>query len=318
MIDYQSSEITTIMPCNLISPEVEAVSFALAEEKKNFLRYSAATGVYAALDQVSEEILDLIALELNTQYYDQTLPREKKEGLISQTLLWYMHGGTPSILIEFLSTILAGGYIEEWYEYGGNPFFFKTYAMVPEDEEVPEGYGKDVIQRINIYKNARSWLESLAFILQTEVLVEVAYECRLEIFSDFFARNNRAFLLLDGMWKLDGTHRLNGYQTAEDEFYPVVLDLVSGVSVPVRIEDVRTEFTTAADVDIGTELYLDIIAGSKEVTAINECMSVCSSIEERVHTDTALRVEKNLWYLDGTCLLDGTKTLNAEILEFDL
>ena len=318
MIDYQSSEITAIMPCNLISPETEAVSFSLAEEKKNFLRYSAATSLYAALDQVSEEILDLVALELNTQYYDQTLPREKKEGLISQTLLWYMHGGTPSILIESLSTILAGGYIEEWYEYGGNPFFFKTYAMVPEDEEIPEGYGKDVIQRINIYKNARSWLERFAFILQTEVLVEVDYECRLEIFSNFFARNNRAFLLLDGMWKLNGTHRLNGYQTAEDEFYPVILDMVSGVNVPVGMEDVQTEFTTAADLDMGTESYLDMMADSREETAIDEYMSICGSVEEMIHTDTALKVEKNLWYLDGTCLLDGTKTLNAEILEYDL
>ena len=74
------------------------------------------------IDEVPEPVLDLMALELNTQYYEQSLPRETKERLVSQTLVWYMHAGTPSVLDEFLGTVLAGGYIEEWYEYGGEPY----------------------------------------------------------------------------------------------------------------------------------------------------------------------------------------------------
>ena len=31
-----------------------------------------------------------------------------------------------------------------------------------------------------------------------------------------------------------------------------------------------------------------------------------------------LRVEKNLWYVDGTHLLDGSLKLNAEIINYEL
>ena len=34
--------------------------------------------------------------------------------------------------------------------------------------------------------------------------------------------------------------------------------------------------------------------------------------------DCQLRVEHNLWYLDGAALLDGTRFLDAEIFEYDL
>ena len=34
--------------------------------------------------------------------------------------------------------------------------------------------------------------------------------------------------------------------------------------------------------------------------------------------DCQLRVEHNLWYLDGTAFLDGSSFLDAEIYEYDL
>ena len=46
--------------------------------------------LYAAISDVPESVLDLMALELNAQYYEQNLPRNVKEQLVEQTLLWYM------------------------------------------------------------------------------------------------------------------------------------------------------------------------------------------------------------------------------------
>ena len=126
MVNYRSGGLRHIVPYNLLTPEVQAVGSAIEAEKQKHIKYAAATTLYAALSSVPEDILDLMALELNTQYYDQTLSRSLKERLVSQTLVWYMHAGTPSVLEEYLDTILEGGYVEEWYQYDGKPYYFKA------------------------------------------------------------------------------------------------------------------------------------------------------------------------------------------------
>lgn len=318
MIDYKDSQIVDILPYNLITPEARAISFAIAEEKRSFLRYSAATSLYADIDKIPEDILDLMALELNTQYYDQTLPRKKKERLISQTLLWYMHAGTPSILAEFLATILDGGYVEEWHTYGGNPYFFKAYARVSVDEMVPVNFGRDVIRRINLYKNARSWLESFAFILQTDARMEVKYESRLNMISNFFARNNRAFLLIDGSWFLDGTYRLNGYRTEDAEFYPVTLEMIGDFWAGAALEAGGCTVRTEEAVDIRTGTKFIIRSQMQKTVGLDEKMTFGNDVHMETQVNSFLRVEHDLWYLDGTYLLDGSKLLDAEIFDYVL
>ena len=45
-----------------------------------------------------------------------------------------------------------------------------------------------------------------------------------------------------------------------------------------------------------------------------------SGVGVEINTDirSRLRIENDMWYLDGTYLLDGTKLLDAEIIECDL
>ena len=73
MVDYKRGELLQIIPVNLLSPEVMAISYAVEEEKRIFLRYTAATSLYAAISDVPESVLDLMALELNAQYYELSL-----------------------------------------------------------------------------------------------------------------------------------------------------------------------------------------------------------------------------------------------------
>ena len=46
------------------------------------------------------------ALHYPCLLYTSSLPRNVKEKLIIQALTWYMHAGTPSVLSEFLGTVL--------------------------------------------------------------------------------------------------------------------------------------------------------------------------------------------------------------------
>lgn len=155
MIDLESGTLQDILPANLVTPETKALSYAFANAQKKMLEFAKVIHIYAELSRVPERVLDLMALELGTQYYDQSFTRDIKEKLILQTMVWYMHAGTPSVLDEFLGTVLDGGYIEEWYDYGGNPYFFRAYALTGNQEFKP-GYASDVKHQIEVYKNVRS------------------------------------------------------------------------------------------------------------------------------------------------------------------
>ena len=232
MIDFSHGELKDILPANLKGPEALALSFAVGQAMRRLQEFSRRIYMYAGLDRVPEEVLDLIALECNTQYYDQKLERSVKEALVAQTLVWYMHGGTPSVLQQFMDTVLQGGSLEEWFDYGGNPYFFKAYVNVSEDDAVPVSYGKQIRTQIGVYKNARSWLEMLAFILNTCFWVDVEYEIRLVLRSWYFPRANREFLYLDDTWLLNGQYLLDGFLDPEpEEFYPSRLRMTGNVTV---------------------------------------------------------------------------------------
>ena len=77
MIKLRDSQIAQILPDKLAEiPEVQALSFAISEGMKRFVDYCANISVYAEIDSLPEYALDLLASELNTQYYDTELPIE--------------------------------------------------------------------------------------------------------------------------------------------------------------------------------------------------------------------------------------------------
>ena len=122
-----------------------------------------------------DEILDLLAVELKTQYYREDLPQDTKRELIRQTIPWYMQAGTPSVIREYLGTVFDGGKTEEWFSYGGKPYYFRAYVYA-ESHEIPLGYGEEVKQQILAYKNVRSWLEYFAWVIQSWYQVCVCYQ----------------------------------------------------------------------------------------------------------------------------------------------
>jgi P2-related tail formation protein len=295
MIDFYYGEINDIMPYNLITPETKAVSFAVSQGMKKLQEYSQASHLYGEIKKVPEAVLDLLALELNTQYYEQTMPRTLKEGLIVQTTAWYMRSGTPGVLKEFLSAVLDGGEIKEWYQYNGAPFHFKAMVQVGEHEILP-GYGTEIKRQIELYKNARSWLEYVEFIISSIVICKNCYDNALRFRNRFYPRVNTPYLNLDGFWKLTDK-KLSGYDSDERiDFYPVVQkfqikvseDILPGSKmrimekIPVNHTSVqrfrlmgffKTKSQEKNALRIRNEVKSEIKTGNIRVTTLNELTS---------------------------------------------
>lgn len=136
MIKLQDSQITQILPEHFSGDaNVQALSFALGRAVQRLISYCGNISVFAVIDTSPDYVLDMLALELNTQYYDDSLATEAKRKLIKNTLVWYMSAGTPKAVEELIAAVFGEGEVAEWFEYGDEPYYFKITTnaiMTPE------------------------------------------------------------------------------------------------------------------------------------------------------------------------------------------
>lgn len=158
MISFYDGQLTDIMPGNITKkPEVKALSYALQQACRLLYRYSQRLYIYSDLEEQPEEVIDLLASELRTQYYRSTLDLDTKRQLVKNTLIWYMSAGTPAAVEELVRIVFGDGKVTEWFEYDGNPYCFKiiTDAVLTENMM---SYFSRMIRKV---KNTRSHLDAV-------------------------------------------------------------------------------------------------------------------------------------------------------------
>lgn len=145
MTSLRDSQIIDILPDILkYRPDVQAVSYAIRMQIARIYDLSQRCRMLADVDALGEDVLDLLAIELQSIYYDTSLPIDKKRDIIRSTLRWHWYGGTKASVEDYIRTIFGGGDVTEWYEYGGSPYTFKIDA---EDTGSPMSIGR-VIETI--------------------------------------------------------------------------------------------------------------------------------------------------------------------------
>ena len=200
MVSYFDGQITDILPENIAKePEVKALSYALQQGCRLLYKYSQRLYIYSNLDGQPEEVIDLMATELRTQYYGVGLDIGKKKQLVRNTLAWYMTAGTPAAIEELLSTVFGWGRVEEWFEYNGRPFYFRPVIGIEASQEEVNIF----LKYLKLVKNARSWLDAMVYSgvidhkdLETIILRNVLTRVTIPFWGGF---------VFNGTWLFDGS-----------------------------------------------------------------------------------------------------------------
>ena len=116
--------------------------------------------LFSRLNSMNDQEIELMLWEMHVDYIDEKLNKEQKIDLIKESLLNHMIKGTPAAVENVCSIIFGNAKVTEWFEYNGNPGYFRVSTLGSLQSE--EDY-KRVIEVINTYKNTRSWLEGLMF-----------------------------------------------------------------------------------------------------------------------------------------------------------
>lgn len=160
MIKLSGSRFTDIMPDNLASQvETQAFAYAVGRQIEKLCAYSDAARTYAAIATMPEWLLDYMAVELRTPSYDENYSLNTKRALIQGSLLFYSQMGTPAAVNRIIETIFQTGYIEEWYEYDGDPHHFRAY--VGDGGEVEPGELEEFRRVLSSVKRLSSWLDDI-------------------------------------------------------------------------------------------------------------------------------------------------------------
>lgn len=161
MIKIKDGQITDILPCSMAKEvEMQCISYALHKQIQRVLELADKTRTVAMIDLLPERILDILAVELRTPYYQEDMNIETKRNIIKRTLLWHTKAGTPSAVEELIEIVFGDGSVVEWFNYDEPPYTPGTFDIVTNaqmTEEITE-YFLMIIQRV---KNTRSHIRRI-------------------------------------------------------------------------------------------------------------------------------------------------------------
>lgn len=109
---------------------------------------------------MSEARLDEVAWELNAEWYDWEADIETKRAVIAGAQEFYDRIGTPYAIERAISDVFGTGVIEEWWEYGGEPYHFRV--MTTNASALMENREK-FMKLLDIVKNERSELDNIYY-----------------------------------------------------------------------------------------------------------------------------------------------------------
>ena len=110
------------------------------------------------IDSLSEAELDDLAWELNILWYDTGASIDVKRNLVRDSDAVYKKLGTKWAVENVINTYFGEGYMEEWFQYGGEPGRFRIYSSNP---TLNESKFTEFINLLNKVKRASSQLDGV-------------------------------------------------------------------------------------------------------------------------------------------------------------
>lgn len=118
--------------------------------------------IYPVIDRLDEQLLDILAYDFKVDWWDADYSLEEKRRTLKDS--WRVHKvlGTKAAVETALRAIYPKAQVQEWFEYGGEPYRFKLdIDLTGELSDAARPWR--VLERVNYYKSLRSHLDSIEF-----------------------------------------------------------------------------------------------------------------------------------------------------------
>jgi phage tail P2-like protein len=150
-------------------------------------------GIYYQVENLPERVLDILASDLHADWYDYDGSLANKRRLIQNDVEIHRRMGTPVALRRVLEGIHGDSTVEEWFQYGGEPYFFRVAVTITDTEEVIQH--DRIMTAIRTYKPVRAHLEE----------ENIAYRCRRQMITSVKAGYCVYYAPLAGLTPINAT-----------------------------------------------------------------------------------------------------------------
>ena len=123
--------------------------------------------VISNIDGLNETVLDILARDFKVDWWDPEYSVEEKRRTLKGS--WRVHKtlGTKAAVETAIRAIYPLTTVEEWFEYGGEPYHFRLNIDITSDsgDRVRQ---RRVLERLNYYKSLRSHNDGVRYFLVPE------------------------------------------------------------------------------------------------------------------------------------------------------
>lgn len=154
---YMKQDPTTQAMCSALNPQFQL----LADEVKACL-------IMSRVNKLDSVALDELAWQLHIDWYDANADIEVKRQLIKNAIKVHRYRGTPYAVEQVIQDYFGDGHVEEWFEYGGEPYHFR---VVTSNSSVTGEQAEQFAMAVEKVKNIRSRLEQVIVSMSAEMQI---------------------------------------------------------------------------------------------------------------------------------------------------
>lgn len=137
----------------------QGIAAVVSDALREIASYIPKLSTFDALSRLNTAELDELAEELNCIWYDRSFTDEEKRVLLTQTDQVFARIGTVAAVEGVIEGIFGSGYVEEFWEYGGEPHHFRIAITNP--ETLTEERKAKLLRILEQVQRKSQWLDEI-------------------------------------------------------------------------------------------------------------------------------------------------------------
>lgn len=168
MPDIQTVEWEELLPESLKQDEgILAMLRAISQQKRKIAQQIWNARIWQEIDRMPEDALDAMAYDLKVDWWNYDYTLEEKRTTLKGCFSVHQGIGTKGAVETAISGIYKNTKVEEWWEYGADPYNFRLLIDATYEDADPVKH-QQILDRVAYYKNVRSHMDAVEYYAKPE------------------------------------------------------------------------------------------------------------------------------------------------------
>lgn len=177
MINLRDARITDGLPRIVAEqPWAQVLSAVYGELQDRMFEYLDTGMTFSEVDTCDEGVLDQMAVYLKIEWYDSTADVETKRRIVRTAIEIQRYAGTVKAVREQASAVYPDSEVEEWFDYGGTPGFWRLNVNITEAAAQYHTI-REMEDLLGYTKRLSAHLEQISYMVRHSIGVGVTVEC---------------------------------------------------------------------------------------------------------------------------------------------